>query len=67
MPAGPGKYDNLCTVAREAAQADTVVMIIINGVHGSGFSVQTRDPAASHRLPQLLRTTAHLIETSQGG
>jgi hypothetical protein len=37
---GPGKYDNICTVARVAADADCAIVIIINGNHGSGFSVQ---------------------------
>ncbi len=33
----PGKYDDLCAIVREAAQAE---VIVVNGNKGSGFSVQ---------------------------
>ena len=37
---GPGKYDAVCTVAREMANAEVAFVIIINGSKGSGFSMQ---------------------------
>jgi hypothetical protein len=37
---GPGKYDDLCTLVREQAQADAAIVIVFNGKRGSGFSVQ---------------------------
>lgn len=40
MGIGPGKYDELCTMAREGAQAEGAVVIIFKGTRGSGFSVQ---------------------------
>lgn len=40
MGIGPGKYDELCTLAREGAQAEGAVVIIFKGTRGSGFSVQ---------------------------
>lgn len=53
MTIGPGKYDELCMQAREQAQAEGVVMIVIQGRHGSGFSVQASlDVHAA--LPQAL-------------
>lgn len=41
MPAGPGKYDNECTTARESTGADAVVLVVFNGHHGHGFAVQS--------------------------
>lgn len=40
MALGPGKYDELCTQAREGAQAEGAVVVIFNGTRGTGFSVQ---------------------------
>jgi hypothetical protein len=62
MPIGPGKYDNICTDARKQADADSVVLIVHNGILGSGFSVQTADPAFASNLPRLLRVMADEIE-----
>jgi hypothetical protein len=64
MPRGPGKYDALATMVRESANAETVILIILGGDIGSGFSVQTVDPTADNKLPKLLRDTAEAIELS---
>lgn len=40
MPAGPGKYDDLATYVRENSNAKGVVVIVLGGDRGSGFSVQ---------------------------
>lgn len=64
MPAGPGKYDHLCTACREAVQADAVVVIVLNGNRGSGFSVQALGEDFTRTLPALLRTVAAEIEDS---
>jgi hypothetical protein len=61
MPLGPGKYDDLATHAREASSADAVIVIVVNGDKGSGFSVQTNGTAAL-KLPALLRILADAIE-----
>jgi predicted component of type VI protein secretion system len=58
---GPGKYDQLATHVREQAQALGVVVIVLDGARGSGFSVQA-PPAAIMRLPLLLRSLADSIE-----
>lgn len=63
MPVGPGKYDDLCTDVRVKANADGAVVIIINGRHGHGFSMQA-SPAATVGLPRLLRDVAKEIERS---
>jgi len=58
---GPGKYDDLATLTRKAAEAEAVVLIIANGLLGNGFSVQAIDPAFVHALPDMLETMAKQI------
>jgi hypothetical protein len=59
---GPGKYDDICTEAREAALAGCALLIILDGEHGHGFSAQFTDQAYVHRLPAILRDVAKQIE-----
>lgn len=62
MAAGPGKYDPEATAARESAMAGAVVLIVLDGDRGSGFSVQVISPGVLERLPGLLRHMADDIE-----
>jgi hypothetical protein len=55
---GPGKYDELCTAAREEAKAVAVVLIVINGEHGNGFSCQTHDLTLLAKIPDVLEQVA---------
>jgi len=64
MPIGPGKYDDICTAARIAANAQAVVLIIAGGNQGAGFSVQAYDPGMLRGLPAVLRDVADEIEKS---
>ena len=77
MARGPGKYDALATMVREQADADCVVVIVINGRLGSGFSIQALADVKSgsgfpvhataevtDRLPALLRGVADDIEAT---
>jgi len=57
MALGPGKYDAVTTLARGLTHAQAVVLIVINGVHGSGFSVQSVG-APMAGLPDLLEALA---------
>jgi hypothetical protein len=64
---GPGKYDDACTLAREQTQAKMTILMVIEGVHGSGFSVQeeTTDPDPRNRATKIvavLRAVANAIE-----
>lgn len=61
MAVGPGKYDDACTVARESTGADAVVLIVLGGEHGAGFSVQAVHPAFCEVLPALLEDLAREI------
>jgi hypothetical protein len=62
MPDGPGKYDTIATMARELSGGHTVVVLVLGGSRGEGFSVQTRDPMMARALPGLLRSIANDIE-----
>jgi hypothetical protein len=60
MALGPGKYDDLATSVRKTAKARGVIVIVIDGQLGSGFSVQA-DPQLTAALPLLLRDMAEKI------
>jgi len=62
----PGKYDDVCEVARElvGVTPDTgggVLLIVIGGNKGGGFSVQA-DLLTVLTIPKLLRNIADDIE-----
>ena len=57
MTHGPGKYDDLATHVRQEAGARGVVVIVIDGNKGAGFSVQGEADVIV-RLPSLLRRLA---------
>lgn len=62
MPHGPGKYDDACTAARETTGAEAVLLMVIGGNKGSGFSMQMHDREVLETLPTLLRRLADDIE-----
>lgn len=57
MAIGPGKYDDLCTYVREKTQASGVLVVVINGNKGEGFSCQT-DLKTMLIVPDILETIA---------
>jgi hypothetical protein len=63
MPEGPGKYDDLCTAARQTAEADAALLIIFGGNMGSGFSAQIPSNLVGD-VPAILRAIADQIEES---
>jgi len=65
MPVGPGKYNEACTVARLATEAQVAVLIVLGGKHGSGFSLQADSEDAVALLPDVLRQLADEIERSR--
>jgi hypothetical protein len=64
MPIGPGKYDDEATRVRESTGAQAVLVAVIDGVLGTGFSVQAPLHIAQ-RLPRVLRDIANEIEAVQ--
>ena len=61
---GPGKYDDVCTRAREQAEALGAIVIIFEGKHGNGFSCQL-PPSAILVIPDILRQVAKQIEEEE--
>lgn len=60
MSAG-GKYNDAATAAREATKAEGVLLIVLGGDKGSGFSAQV-PPEIAASIPALLRHVASEIE-----
>lgn len=55
-----GKYDEECTFMREHTRAEGVVLVVLNGERGTGFSVQ--GPMHVHAaLPDVLEHIAREI------
>ena len=65
MSLGPGKYDDLCTNVRLSAMARGVVLIVLGGHKGSGFSVQA-DAEIQRSLPEMLEHIAKVMRADLG-
>ena len=63
MAFGPGKYDELVTEIRRKAQAAGVLLLVVDGNRGSGFSAQL-SLELTLSLPEILRDIAKQIEDS---
>jgi hypothetical protein len=63
MPLGPGKYDDLASYVRERADAEGVIVIVVNGRQGNGFSVQGT-ATVTLKIPDLLDIVANEIRAS---
>jgi hypothetical protein len=66
MPIGPGKYDGEATLIQARTQAAGVLLMILDGNKGNGFSLASYDIQATLEitlsLPKLLRMMADQIE-----
>lgn len=61
MAMGPGKYDDEVTKVMKSTEAQGVVLIVIGGNKGEGFSMQaTLDITLA--LPSILKTIAEQLE-----
>jgi hypothetical protein len=67
---GPGKYDDACSAAWTATEAEGVLLIVINGNQGSGFSARAsvrvlRDvPKILHSIADQLAADAAKIDST---
>lgn len=61
MSAGAGKYDDVCTATRLVTGARAVIVLVVDGIRGSGFSLQSSDPEVLQRLPDALEDMARQI------
>lgn len=59
MAFGPGKYDDETTALREQTKAEGVLVLIIDGVKGSGFSAQLSG-LLTLKLPAILRPRGNI-------
>jgi hypothetical protein len=64
MAIGAGKYDDLCTHVREQSKARGVVVLVLEGDKGNGFSCQC-DLKIMLALPNLLEELARQIREDQ--
>jgi len=60
------RYDDLCVYVREKADADLAAVIIMNGKHGTGFSLQAASPYFPHDLADVLEDMAQKIREQSG-
>lgn len=58
---GAGKYDRITTEVRERTDAEGVVLIVLGGVKGNGFSVQMTRPEHMSALADVLEQAAREI------
>lgn len=66
MAIGPGKYDDVCTQVREQLEAAGVILVVIGGKKGNGFSVQgTLQVIAT--LPDTLEHMAREMRKDMSG
>lgn len=58
---GPGKYDEHCTRIREETGARAVIVIVIDGSKGSGFSMQEQASSCRVDVASVLQRAADEI------
>lgn len=62
-----GKYDETALDVAVETQANMVLLIVLGGRKGSGFSVVTATPEGLTTVPTLLRDLAKVIENGDYG
>jgi energy-converting hydrogenase Eha subunit E len=60
----PGRYDDVTERLIHELKAVGVLLIVVEGEHGNGFSVSTLEPDLLPVLPALLRDVARGIEAA---
>lgn len=58
----PSRYERVGLLALNATQAEGLILIIVGGVHGHGFTLHATDPEFHREVPALLRNLAAQIE-----
>ncbi len=64
MPEGPGKYDDLCVDILRKTNAECVLVVVVNGNRGSGFSVNSVNHKIVFEIPEMLEHMAEQIRDS---
>lgn len=65
MAKGPGKYDDVATVAQQMTNAEAVIVIVVGGFKGHGFSVQGTEEMLK-TVPSLLDMVSRQIKEDMG-
>jgi hypothetical protein len=65
MALGPGKYDAFVTHIREQTNAEGVMLLVVGGDKGSGYSVQAT-LEVTMAAPRYLRDLADRLEADGG-
>lgn len=66
MTIGAGKFDGVATLVRNVTGARGVVVIIFDGIRGSGFSAQLPDAAHHRPMVKALRAVLEQMERDLG-
>jgi hypothetical protein len=68
MADGPGKYDAMATNVRLVTGARGVVVIVLDGIHGTGFSAHlpSNDPRELRAMLRGLRDVLEQMERDAG-
>jgi len=61
MAEGGGKYGEICDEIFERLKARLVILLVSDGVHGTGFSLSTEDKGYLLGLPDALEEMADKI------
>lgn len=61
MPEGAGKYDDLCVDVLTKTNAECVVVMVVNGNRGNGFSVNSVNHKIVFEIPEMLEHMAEQI------
>jgi hypothetical protein len=62
MSTAPGKYDEIAETLLRSSHGDCVLVAVLNGEHGSGFSVVSKSQMSAQSLAVVLRDIAGQIE-----
>lgn len=62
MPLGGGKYEPEARQVIESSKAQAVLVIVLAGDRGTGFSIVSTDPRIMAGVPPVLRNVADQID-----
>lgn len=62
MPQGPGKFDAECEELLKEHHAEVVMVVVLGGKRGSGFSLSTTNPQRLPEVIKVMRSAADQIE-----
>lgn len=66
-PDGPGKYDHMCTMVRTITDASACIVIVVDGVRGSGSTMQAHEGVRTDVLADMLDSMARQLRAKPQG